>query len=364
MGEVYRCFFHHTKTDSKTFYLAEQVTIVVDDARLWFVRARVGKKSREREKIHAGEDDRYKRGETFVNRSFNREEGSEMMLLLVLLFPLVNAQQSARLCGTMLPAFSTNSRIVGGEPAEDGAWPWQVSISVNGRFICGGTLVSQQHVITAGHCIVGLGDSAGDFYVRVGAHNNGQGYYSGTVYRAANVDVHERYVSAQYGFDIAVITLPNRVPLSDTVNVACLPTSTNFFVPMYSPLVITGFGLTSEDGSLPYSLQQAIIQQLPSCANAYSGFSQTVQVCAGLQGGGRDTCQGTRRCHTDRANLLTSWFLFLGDSGGPLIYQPARSNQWTLVGITSYGNGCARYNFPGVYTRVSAYLSWIQNKIR
>ena len=218
-----------------------------------------------------------------------------MLWLLVLLFPLINAQQATRACGTMRPAFSANSRIVGGEPAEDGAWPWQVSILVSGRFICGGTLITQQHVVTAAHCIVGQGDDASDFYVRVGAHNNGQGIYSGTVYRAAAVVVHERYVSAEYGSDIAIITLPTSVPLSDTVNVACLPTSASFFVPMYNPLVITGFGLTRENGQLPFALQQAIIQQLPSCNSAYREFAQTTQICAGLQGGGRDTCQGTKQ---------------------------------------------------------------------
>lgn len=50
----------------------------------------------------------------------------------------------------------------------------------------------------------------------------------------------------------------------------------------------------------------------------------------------------------------------LGDSGGPLVYRPRGSNQWYIVGITSYGNGCARYNYPGVYTKVSAYLPWIR----
>ncbi len=49
----------------------------------------------------------------------------------------------------------------------------------------------------------------------------------------------------------------------------------------------------------------------------------------------------------------------IGDSGGPLVYQPRGSAQWFIIGITSYGNGCARIYYPGVYTKVSAYLPWI-----
>jgi len=70
---------------------------------------------------------------------------------------------------------------------------------------------------------------------------------------------------------------------------------------------------------------------------------ESTQICAGIQTGGRDTCQG--------------------DSGGPLVYNPKGTKQWVLIGITSYGNGCARYNYPGIYTKVAAFLPWIEQKI-
>jgi len=168
---------------------------------------------------------------------------------------------------------------------------------------------------------------------------NRQGSYAGTTYRAASLFVHENFVGAENGNDIAIIRLTYSVDLSDAVNVICLPNA-KFAVPMYSPVVITGFGLTSEGGDLPNTLQQAIIQVLPTCGNAYPSFNSGNQICAGLSGGGKDTCQG--------------------DSGGPVVFQPHRSEQWFLVGITSYGNGCARINYPGIYTKVSSFAYWIR----
>jgi len=258
-----------------------------------------------------------------------------------LLIPIINGQQQARPCGTMRSYFSTESRIVGGEAASDYAWPWQVYITYKGQFICGGTLVDKRHVVTAGHCI--LSNNAKDFRVRVGAHSMVRRGYLGTLYRVSSVNRNENYADAENGYDIAIISLAYPIGVSDTVNVICLPTDSNLNVPTYSPVVITGFGLTTEDGSLPNTLQQAIIQLLPACNDAYPSFNSATQLCAGLQGGGKDTCQG--------------------DSGGPLIYQPHKSEQWVLIGITSYGNGCARVNYPGVYTKVSSYLDWIKQTI-
>lgn len=218
-----------------------------------------------------------------------------MFILFVFLLPLINGQSQIRSCGTMRSYFSTESRIVGGELASDYAWPWQVYISVSGSFTCGGTLIDKRHVVTGAHCIVGQSNNVDDYLVRVGAHNMArQGYYAGSTYRVSSIFVHEKYISAEYGNDIAILRLSYAVDLSDTVNVICLPTSARYYVPMYSPVVITGFGLTTEGGRLPYTLQQAIIQLLPGCDNAYSSFSSISQICAGLQGGGVDTCQGMR----------------------------------------------------------------------
>ena len=265
---------------------------------------------------------------------------ANMLAALVVLLPLICAQDKPRLCGTMNTFFSTDGRIVGGDPAPAYAWPWQVYISFRGQFICGGTLIDPQYVVSAAHCVVGQSFNPSDYLIRVGAHNMAQqGFYSGTVYRVVSLRVHEQYVNAESGYDVSIMRLSTAVAVSDTVNVICLPSSANLDLPTYQPVVISGFGVTSEGGRVSSTLQQAVIQFLPTCGNVYDSFDSNSQLCAGLRRGGRDSCQG--------------------DSGGPLVYQPRRSSQWVLIGITSYGNGCARINYPGVYTKVSAYLSWI-----
>ena len=214
-----------------------------------------------------------------------------MWLAFIVLLQFVSQFTAGQRCGTMNSYFSPYSRIVGGEPASNYAWPWQVYITVRGSFTCGGTLIDRQHVLSAAHCVVGISNRPSDYLIRVGAHNMvQQGYYSGTFYRVAAIFVHERYTSAEYGYDISIMRLATPVDLSDTVNMVCLP-SAGFNIPTYSPVVITGFGLTSEGGRMPYTLQQAIIEILPTCPQVYS-FSSYTQVCAGLLRGGKDTCQG------------------------------------------------------------------------
>lgn len=95
--------------------------------------------------------------------------------------------------------------------------------------------------------------------------------------------------------------------------------------------------------SFSYFLSQGEIKltSSTSCANAYrsisrvSPISSTQQICAGDET--TDTCTG--------------------DSGGPMLF--VENGRWTVVGITSFGVECARSDFPGVYTRVDAYLDWI-----
>lgn len=214
-----------------------------------------------------------------------------MWIKCIVLIHVISQITGQQRCGTMNSYYSMISRIVGGEPASQYAWPWQVYITVRGSFSCGGTLIDRQHVLTAAHCIVGISNRVSDYLVRVGAHNMAQqGYYTGTFYRVAAIFVHERYSSAENGFDIAIMRLTFQVDLSDTVNYVCLPPP-GFNIPTYSPVVITGFGLTSEGGRMPYTLQQAVIEILPTCSRVYS-FNPNTQVCAGLTRGGKDTCQG------------------------------------------------------------------------
>lgn len=228
-----------------------------------------------------------------MNHRLVSHTSKKMLLLLILFIPVINAQQKPRLCGTMRSHFSPYSRIVGGTTAAEYAWPWQVYITLKGMFVCGGTLIDPQHIITGAHCVVGKSNNTNDILVRIGAQNMiREGHYSGKLYRISAKFVHDKYMAPEYGNDLAILRLQYSVNMTDTVNNVCLPNSVDYNIAMYQYVVITGFGLVSERGYLPYRLQQAVVNVLPTCPYVYKWFNGTNQICAGLFGGGRDTCQG------------------------------------------------------------------------
>lgn len=85
-------------------------------------------------------------------------------------------------------------------------------------------------------------------------------------------------------------------------------------------------------------LREVEVPVLSHCKNIEDEVGD--EICAGFTEGGRDACQG--------------------DSGGPFLCKnPNMPNQWYLAGVVSHGEGCARPNEPGVYTRISKYREWI-----
>ncbi|MEI8239806.1 MAG: trypsin-like serine protease, partial [Actinomycetota bacterium] len=231
-------------------------------------------------------------------------------------------------------------RIVGGTAASINDVPWQVEVELSyGTELCGGTLVDPRWVVTAAHCATGQAPSA----VRV--HS---GITYGSQMTSANgiavdqVIVHPSWNSSTNQNDVALLHLT-----TPAAGGTPIPLWTNTSGPAAgTAALISGWGTTSAGGSLPDQLQKATIQVLGGPADtcgSYSGadFDPTVMVCAGVPSGGLDTCQG--------------------DSGGPLVVNLLGT--WTLVGATSFGNGCADINYPGVYTRISSFVSWIQGYV-
>lgn len=109
---------------------------------------------------------------------------------------------------------------------------------------------------------------------------------------------------------------------------------------MFSLNYLAGWGSTSFGGNSPDSLRQANVLIMDLCKQVYY-FDDKKQLCAGNYQYSKDSCQG--------------------DSGGPLMYEI--NGRWVLSGVVSYGDECAKVNRPGVYSRVSHYLPWIQNAI-
>lgn len=162
-----------------------------------------------------------------------------------------------------------------------------------------------------------------------------------------NVIVHEDYDNVTMRNDIALVKTKRKIPLelrsNDVgINTICLPQPSDEFS---GKATVTGFGFLEEEGEGVNEMRATNVMILPDslCKESYSSFDPTIMLCAGWPEGGKDACQG--------------------DSGGPLVQRQDLSDNSVLVGVVSYGKGCARENSPGVYTRVSAYVDWIYDRI-
>ncbi|CAG2115618.1 unnamed protein product [Medioppia subpectinata] len=251
------------------------------------------------------------------------------------------------ICGLPL-----HRRIVGGREAEPRAFPWIAALGTQGEFLpfCGGTLISNQYVVSAAHCF--RNRRPDQLVVRLGAHD----FSVLPVERDARdfqiswVKMHPRWQGVDTGdYDIALIKLTPNVVFSRSVMPICLPPWRTR--PTYAGELATvaGWGRTRFNGYQSERLMQVEVQvwNNSACNQALApkGYKVTPgMMCAGDPKGGKDSCNG--------------------DSGGPLMIQESTDERWLLVGVVSWGVGCAQPNTPGVYTRVNEYVEWIRNTIQ
>ncbi|MDX8033798.1 serine protease [Lentzea sp. BCCO 10_0856] len=221
---------------------------------------------------------------------------------------------------------AADEQVVGGERASIEVNPWAVYLTDDrGALFCGGTIVAPAKVLTAAHCA--LGRSPADLRVVAGREDR-HDREAGMSVTVSEIWIHKQYVSADEGEDVAVLTLKKALPYTP------LPIAELSDRELYQPgtqLRALGWGRTSENGKTSRYLMQATVPVLPDdfCVDAYPQFVKTDMFCAGYEGGRIDTCQG--------------------DSGGPIVVAGK------LVGVTSWGEGCARRGKPGVYVRLSRY---------
>ncbi|XP_078600937.1 trypsin-3-like [Branchiostoma floridae x Branchiostoma japonicum] len=244
-------------------------------------------------------------------------------------------------CG--VPAIQPN-RIVGGEEAKPGSWPWQVSVRYYTSYPCGGSIIAPNWIVTAAHCFGGdTNPKPKDWKIRVGSHYKNKKDLNQPDLDVIKVIVHKQYNSRTVDNDIALMKLSSSITFDDYASPVCLPTVD---APDGTMCYVTGWGDTKGTGSDDV-LRQAKVPVMSSktCSSRsyYGGLVTHNMICAGYEQGGVDACQG--------------------DNGGPLVCDYSSSGQWTLDGITSWGNGCAGEYKPGVYTRVSQYVSWINDKM-
>ncbi|CAH2095577.1 unnamed protein product [Euphydryas editha] len=261
-------------------------------------------------------------------------------------------------CGVSNASFS---RVVGGIDAKLGDFPWMALLGYQGRrgsdtrWLCGGSLITSHHVMTAAHCIH---NHETDLYVvRLGELDLAREDDG-----AIPVDVlikykikHEGYNPKSFTNDIGLLILQQDVQFSSLIRPICIPTNSELRAKSfenYNP-IIAGWGNTEFRGPSATHLQ---VLQLPVvgndfCAKAYSEYKAQViderVLCAGYKHGGKDACQG--------------------DSGGPLmqpIYYPQNLTTYFFqIGVISYGKRCAEAGFPGVYTRVTNFVPWLQQNV-
>lgn len=240
--------------------------------------------------------------------------------------------------------------IIGGTATTIDQAPWQVGIIFSGApndfagQYCGGSIVSSWEIVTAAHCVVEDGEFYAASEIRVMTGRATLSTTARTAVPVASITVHPGYIEATSESDIAVLRLAEPIALTPGVQEA---------IPLQQSVVgdgvaarVTGWGNTSTTGvAYPTQLRQATVNTVSdmSCDASYSAetFTSSTMLCAVGPGYTTDTCQG--------------------DSGGPLAVQSG--GVWYLAGVTSWGYGCAESPYPGVYTEVSAFTTWIQDQL-
>ena len=188
-------------------------------------------------------------------------------------------------------------------------------------------------VLTAAHCV----NRRRGLKAVIGDHRPKQNDGDEQHIKVCRTYVHPEYKGTMN--DIALLKLCHPVETADNVGFIDLP-SAEFELENRAELRVAGWGLTRESGKISPILRVVNVNKvsLDVCRTAYSGLVEK-KICAGnWKYGGKDSCQG--------------------DSGGPLWFENNGEKQ--LVGIVSSGRGCARPYYPGLYSRVSLYIDWIE----
>ncbi|XP_037928580.1 uncharacterized protein LOC119662992 isoform X2 [Teleopsis dalmanni] len=247
-------------------------------------------------------------------------------------------------CGISLAKQTAQRRIVGGDDAGFGSFPWQAYIRI-GSSRCGGSLVSRRHVVTAGHCVaraisrqvhVTLGD-----YVINSAVEPLPAYTFGV----RRIDVHPyfKFTPQADRFDVSVLTLERPVHFMPHIAPICLPEKNEDFLGKFG--WAAGWGALNPGSRLrPKTLQAVDVPVIENriCERWHrqNGINVVIypeMMCAGYRNGGKDSCQG--------------------DSGGPLMNE--KNGRWYLIGVVSAGYSCASRGQPGIYHRVPFTVDWI-----
>lgn len=248
-------------------------------------------------------------------------------------------------CNNPVPApeekGSTGSLIVGGTTADVKAYEGMIQTENDqtGPW-CGATLIAADWAVTAAHCVIA--DLPGNGFQRAVLGRQLANGTDGESIGITQVIRHEAYDGTENKNDIALLRLATK-STHKPVRLATKAELPKLGVAGTNVTVI-GWGATSEGGDQSNTLLQVTVPliSLTTCNQQYQGIIDERQLCAGLPNGGKDSCQG--------------------DSGGPLFEKVDGVN--VQVGVVSFGNGCARAGFAGVYTSVASFRDWIETNTK
>ena len=255
---------------------------------------------------------------------------------------------------SLLILFSTQvfpqAEIVGGEDCDISEYPWQAAIYASG-YLCGASVIHQYWVITAAHCVEESGQviPAESITIGVGSSNEYAGLFGsgGDEYEVEEVISHSAY--GNNGNDIALLRTKEPIQFNDDVqpiSIICANQVNAGAQDVGVMAVVTGWGNTSQGGQgsdiLQYIEVPVVDYDDPDLDFPWwAAVNEVTEILVGAVDGGMDSCQG--------------------DSGGPVAVRNVEDTDWLLMGITSWGSGCAQPGRPGVYTKVSNYINWINS---
>ncbi|GAB0088366.1 uncharacterized protein DMENIID0001_027700 [Sergentomyia squamirostris] len=247
-------------------------------------------------------------------------------------------------CGISIAKQTAQRRIVGGDDAGFGSFPWQAYIRI-GSSRCGGSLISRRHVVTAGHCVARA--SPRQVHVTLGDYviNSAVEPLPAYTFGVRRIDVHPyfKFTPQADRYDVSVLALERPVHYMPHIAPICLPEKNEDFLGKFG--WAAGWGALNPGSRLrPKTLQAVDVPVIDNrvCerwhrSNGINVVIYPEMLCAGYRGGGKDSCQG--------------------DSGGPLMHE--KNGRWYLIGIVSAGYSCANRGQPGIYHRVAYTVDWI-----
>lgn len=282
----------------------------------------------------------------------NRQCRMFKIFLITLIVPLIIANPATLF---LRPHYNPpkTGKIVGGVVIGIEDAPYQISLQDRNFHICGGSIISDNFVLTAGHCTDG--NIAKNLQIRAGSEKYRSG---GVIIQVKKIIQHEDFDYNTIDFDFSLLLLDEKFEFSETIQPIALPKQDEP-VEDGTMSLVSGWGNTQNSLESREMLRAAYVPSVnqEECQEAYLLFGGVTDrmICAGYKKGGRDACQGYFKTYSKVFNFQT-YFRSSGDSGGPLVAENK------LIGVVSWGYGCAIPEFPGVYSRVASVRTWIQEK--